>query len=540
MLSDLSAESEKYMRKILTDKKRIKLFLLVIIILISFFFRFYKLRDFLIFGMDQENEILIVDNIVSGRHFPLIGLSSSDTGIYRGPAFLYLSAIPYILFDGNPVGGAITASLLGLIVSLLIYRLGSKMFSPSIGFLGALLYCGSFLVAYYDRQFWNPTFIPLLSLLIGCLCFNVMRKKSYFLSIVLILLFGIATHAHLTILIFTPLIIYTLWSIRKKLSFKKWFILLFFLVVTQLPLILFDIRHDFLNTKAMISTLTGTNLTRISSSISERSNLFLSTLGRYIWVPPIADFMVESGQCKELLPFIKSQTVLGMVLVLFILGCLVFWKFKKPTDANMSKGLYIPVVLTFLTLLFIVFYNHQIFQYYFSYFFPWLSLLLGWCIVFLWRQKYAKYILFAAVVLFVLLNMLTMVTARYSFSYKEKIDALQFVSKKLQNHPFSLEALGECPRYGGQRYLAQYTVGTPIHSYMDSYFAWLYPDTIKSVPTAPVVLLSMIDSRMKEDLVARWEEMKIRYLNDYHDITNSRFGKINVFILSPKLNNADL
>ncbi len=512
-----------------------KSLLILVILSLAIFFRFFKIHDFLIFGMDQENEILIVKNIASGKHFPLIGLSSSDTGTYRGPVFLYLSAIPYIISGGNPVGGAITASLLGVVVSFLIYKIGVKMLSPPIGILGALFYSVSFLAAYYDRQFWNPTFIPLFSLLIGYISFEATQRKSYFLLLLLVFLFGLATHAHLTILIFIPLIVWTLWMIRSKLSLRRLLVLISILMLTQLPLIFFDLRHNFLNAKALINTVTNIGgKVQFASTLSERTQLVLTTLGRFIWIPPIADFSAESGQCKELLTFMKDQKSLGMMLIIFIIGSLILWHFDKPQDKKNSKALAILLVITLQLVLFVIFYNRYILQYYFTFYFPWISLLLAWCTVFLWRKKYAKFILLPAILLFIILNTLTMITSRYSFSYKEKTDALKFVSKKLQNHPFSLEALGECPRFGGLRYLAEHKVGVPIHSYMDSYFAWLYPETIRNNPEARIVLLSMIDSRNSPDLIAQWEGIKLQYLISYNLIADSRFGKIHALILSHK------
>lgn len=512
---------------------RRKLFLLILIFFISFFFRFYKLQDFLIFGMDQEDEILIVKNIVTGKHFPLIGLSSSDTGIYRGPFFLYLSSIPYLLFGGNPVGGALFSSIVGVIVTYLIYKLGSKMFSSSIGLTASLLYAGSFLVSYYDRQFWNPSFIPFFSLLIGFMCFEVIRKKSYKISLLLIILFGIATHAHLTILIFTPLIIWVFLKIRKILNIKRVLLALVLLTFTQLPLLLFDLRHNFLNTKAVIKILTNSGSTRTSTSFNQRKMLFASTLGRYIWVPPIADFMVESGQCKELLPLMKNQQNLGAGLMVFITGCVLLYSRKKSTFKSISKGLHIPLALVLLTVIFSVFYNRLIYQYYFSFLFPWLSIILAWCFIIIWQYKKTRLVLNFLILIFVILNVITLVSSRYSFSYKEKLDALSFASEILGKSPYSLEALGECPRFGGQRYLAEYKAGVPIRSYMDSYFAWLYPEAIKDDPNAKVVLLSMIDPFMEENLIRRWEESKVWYLTNYDVLVKDKFGKIGVFILGP-------
>lgn len=509
--------------------------LVCIILLLAIFFRFYKIHDFLIFGMDQENEILIVKNIVSGKHFPLIGLSSADTGTYRGPLFLYLSAIPYVLFNGNPLGGAITASLLGVVVSFLIYRFGSKMFSSTVGIIGALIYSASFFVAYYDRQFWNPTFIPLLSLLIGYISFEVIKQRSYLLSILLIFILGIATHAHLTILIFLPLIFWVLWSIRHKLTAKRLGLLVFILIITQLPLILFDLRHNFLNSRALISTInTIGNKSKVATTISERSQSVLSTVGKIIWVPSAADFADVSGQCRELLPFIKNQVTLGIILVIFIVGCLMLWQSGIYKDKKNSIALSITLMITLQLILFVTFYNRYILQYYLTFFFPWLSLLLAWCIAFLWQNKNIKIILMPVIILFVLFNMITLITSRYSFSYREKINALKFVSMKLGGNPYSLEAVGECPRFGGLRYLAEYEIGLPLHSYMDSYFAWLYPETIKTVPKSRIVLLSMIDARISPELIEKWEKVKFQYLMDYNIEADEKFDKIHVFILTPK------
>src|SRR3989338_8621824 len=193
------------------------------ILFLAFLFRFYNFQNLFFFGMDQEYEALIVKNIVDFKHFPLIGVNASDTGLYLGPAFIYLAAVPFYIFRGNPLGWGLTASFLGVLTVYFIYKVGKKMFSKKVGFFASLLYSSSFLTSFYDRQFWNPTPIPLFSLLIGFLLYRILNNNRKSL-LLLALSFGIAIQAHLSILIFLPLIIYAVMKKYKILGIKTIFL----------------------------------------------------------------------------------------------------------------------------------------------------------------------------------------------------------------------------------------------------------------------------------------------------------------------------
>lgn len=527
----------QFISKIISNKK----ILLILIILIAVLFRFYKLHEWYFFGMDQENEALIIRNILSGNHFPLIGLSNTDTGIYRGPAFLYLFTIPYLLFSGNPIAGAYVASTLGVMACVLIYLVGSKLFNRSVGLIASLLYAASFLVSFYERQFWNPSVIPIFSLLLGLFIFKVVTRKSYMHAIVLVALFSLAVHSHLSILIFTPLILYSLWSIRKNMKKRQVLFICLIFIAVQSPLLLFDLRHNFLNSKAILDTIRNTSSHPIITSSSiNRNNLFISSLGRFIWLPPVTDLFVESGQCKELLYLRKNPLGQGLLLNLFIAFCLSLYWFQKRKEVRQSNfknthvtSLQLVLSIYILTVVFIQLYNRQVFEYYLTYFFPWLSILIAWCIMSIWNKIYAKAIVLSSISLFIILNLITLFTAYSSYSYKDKIETLAFIKSKLTSRNYSLEALGECPKYGGYRYLTDYFVGKPIYSYMDTYFGWLYPDTIKDIPSENIVLLSLIDPRNPKNLNAKFEETKIHLITENKQIAEGRFGKLQVYILSP-------
>src|SRR3989338_11478511 len=140
--------------------------LVAVILFLALFFRFYKLTDWFSFGMDQEYEAFLVRNIITGKHFPLIGVNAGGTGIYLGPIFIYLASLPYLIFRGNPLGWAVTASFLGVITTWLIYHIVAKLFNQKAALFSSFFYAVSFLASFYDRSFWNPSLVPLLSLLI--------------------------------------------------------------------------------------------------------------------------------------------------------------------------------------------------------------------------------------------------------------------------------------------------------------------------------------------------------------------------------------
>jgi 4-amino-4-deoxy-L-arabinose transferase-like glycosyltransferase len=514
----------------------------VILLLILFFatlFRFYNLPNWISFGMDQEYVALIVKNIVTGMHFPLIGVNASDTGLYLGPVFIYFSVIPFFISSGSPLAWAFTASFIGLLTTYLVYKLGSKMFTKRIGLFGAFFYGLSFLVSFYDRQFWNPMPIPLLSLFIGYLLYSILNNKTKPV-LYLAFVYGIAVQCHLSVLIFAPLIFWIILKKRKQLGKKNIIISFLIFILLQSPLLIFEFRHNFINIHALINIITAYGGKIAGSQLSERALLYLSTLGRFFWLRASPDLFVESGQSKELLTFRKDAYPEGIILVLFLFFIFIRWFMgKKRKDIidgnNRNSRISAKLILSiyFLTIIYLLFYNRSVFEYYLLYLFPWIALTLGWSLNFLWQKKWGGNLVGTIMVIFMTLNLVTLFTATYSYSYKEKKEAINWVKDNIGNDAYILESLGESPRFGGYRYLFGKYAGLPEKSYMDGYFGWLYKDSIHNLSKSKTVLLSLIDSRNSEDRQSLWQEQKIKMLSENRVEAKKTFGRIQVYILMP-------
>lgn len=508
------------------------------ILLLSFFFRFYNFHNLLFFGMDQEYEAFIVKNIVSLRHFPLIGVNASDTGLYLGPAFIYFAAIPFALFGGNPIGWGITASLLGVFTTYLIYWVGRRIFSTRVGLIASFFYASSFMVSYYDRNFWNPTPIAFLSVVVGYLLIKLSHNIGRYLPL-LALAFGIGIQSHLSFFVFTPFILYVLWRESKHIPRKILLASLGLFLLLQLPLILFDVRHNFTNSRALVQLFHPS--TNSISSLGERVNLFVSALAKFVWVPASSDMFVSIGQCQELSSAQKAPPPEAVILSLTLLGAFLWVIFQKRKSklhdvySKLEQSSCVHVYRIFLlTIIVILIFTRRFSEYYFLYFFPYVAFIFAIVLDYVWKRKGGKIAGLVFLLVFGMLNFISLLTAYSSYSYRDKIEALTYAKEYIGSNSYSLEALGECPRFGGYRYLADYIIGPPNSSYMDSYFSWLYPDSIRSEIPRYTVLLSLIDPRSEKGIVSAWQEKKYEYLAKYNIVSQKQFRTIRLLILTPK------
>ncbi len=484
--------------------------ILFFILAIAFIFRFYNVQDWLFFGMDQEYEAFLVKNILSGIHFPAIGVNAGDTGLYLGPLFIYFAVIPYALFQGSPVGGAVVASTLGILTTYFIYLLGKLWWDKSIGFIASFLYASSFLATLYDRQFWNPTPIPLATVILLYSLTKVLKDQPKYLILSSVIL-GFALQSHLQAVILLIIAIGFIVYFHKNI--KKSLILIFFiiLILFQAPLIFFDLRHEFTNTKALAKLIIPSERKQkiITTNIGERFRLFFNSLGRSIYVKGPIDLYLENGQCEELIPERGKTNIIAIAISVAMILIFIY-----RTRANLLIT-YI-LIATFIGLFI---YNHRIYEYYFLYLLPPLYLIYAFVLVSLFKKK--KIVFLFLLSLFFLLNANVFFTAGKTYSFQNKLQAIKFASIYIEDENYNLKAFGECGKYQGYRYLFEYFGKIPNASYMDPYFSWIYGEPKKNkVAKEVIVALDGRDYRpFKEKVIAE-----------------SQFGKILIYITNNEEN----
>lgn len=190
-------------------------------------------------------------DIVLLKHFPAIGPPTSLGQVYMGPFFYYFMAPWLILWRFHPIGLAYGTALLSIVGLCGVYAIAYTI-SKKTALLTLILTAFSFTLTYYARFAWNPNLLPYISFAFIFLAFFITKKSRFLLAFLLGSIAAVILQFHLLgIIIVGTGLIYVI--IRTKLKNIFGFVSGF--ILFSVPLIIFDLRHSFLNTRNFVSYL---------------------------------------------------------------------------------------------------------------------------------------------------------------------------------------------------------------------------------------------------------------------------------------------
>jgi 4-amino-4-deoxy-L-arabinose transferase-like glycosyltransferase len=110
------------------------------------------------FKRDEANLSQRASDLVHGRGFPLLGLSSS-VGVPNPPISVYLFAIPYAL-DDSPIAATLFIGVLNVIAVALTWWLARRYYGWRAAIVAGLLYAVSPWGILYSRKIWAQDLLP--------------------------------------------------------------------------------------------------------------------------------------------------------------------------------------------------------------------------------------------------------------------------------------------------------------------------------------------------------------------------------------------
>jgi len=212
--------------------------LAVITVFVLFaFLRFYNLEKRIGFGWDNERDALAVKSILQGD-LKLIGPRVlADTGFFLPPYFFYLLAPFYALSNLSPYATVyflIFYNLIFFVVSFLILK---KLFSQKVALLFLAFWAINPHTLSFDTVAWNPLLVPLAFVIF---LYLLARSKSFLLGLV----WGVGVSFHIQFFLLAPIVVPFILKDKKRVRNIIWGFAL-----TFAPLVLFDLRNNFLNLK---------------------------------------------------------------------------------------------------------------------------------------------------------------------------------------------------------------------------------------------------------------------------------------------------
>lgn len=466
------------------------------------FLRFYKVGEFFSFNYDEEYQATLAWSLVKDFHVLWIGVSTSGLKYYLGPGFTYLNWLLFKISQGDPLILAYFAAGWGIVTTASVGYVTKKLMGTKAALIASLLYGGSAFFVLFDRRFWNPLLVPFLAV---WLIYSLIKAKENvrYLTLTSVLI-AVSYHIHLSLWVFWPIIIYTLYEVRSKLRLPLLAsLVVLFLLITS-PLLVFDFVHNFDNVLAPLRYLQEASQSPSDSRAYDLSTIFshVSTLwqgaGRIFFLRPFTNIQEEHnlGAHGEL-------TQPPSFLPLFTLLTLIYFMVRTYKD----KRFFLVSFIILSYIIFFIFYPGVAGEYFLLAPLTLMVIPLAW---FLARFSSISNVLFLSV--FLAINGLTIVTLtqeKYGLLTRKKL--IQQVMTYVKKEPFALETYGRdtrnYPPYGGWRYLFKIYGRTPAAGFADEYFAWIYPDEITDIrPTYNVMIYEETDERPKGRIVGTIQE----------------------------------
>jgi len=266
---------------------------ILFIILLGAFLRLYRVDDFYMFLADQGRDAIIARRIATFEKLPLIGPPSSIGEVFLGPFYYYLVA-PFMWFTRmHPVGLAIGVGILSVIALIGIYLIVRKATSHRIAFFFTSVLATSGLLVEFNRFSWNPNLLPYASFITLSLLYVALHgKKKKLYSLLFGLAFGLSFQLHhLAALLAIPIGIYFIVFVTTQKKVKDTIVVPLYAVgsflITLLPFVLFEFRHNFLNVRNLTSLFTEQNLVS-SGPFLNRLGDVINAMMKFAWGYPLS------------------------------------------------------------------------------------------------------------------------------------------------------------------------------------------------------------------------------------------------------------
>ncbi len=324
---------------------------LIVTLIIGVFLRFYKLTGFVTFLGDQGRDAIIIKRIITLEHFPAIGPPTSIGQVYLGPFYYYFIAPWLLLFNFNPIGLAVGVAFFSSIYLLINYLIVKELFDKKIALISTILLSFSSVLIDFSRFSWNPNLLPLFTLLIIYFVIKSLKtnKWYYFALSGTFLSFSIQLH-YLALFLIPPIGILYLLSLLtlvkqslKQLSslFLHLIICLFSFILFSSPLIIFDLRHNFLNSKLFLALFQSSEtsfLTKLNSLFD--SFYFLNLYSLNINLNKFLVYLLLFFLFITFITIAKQKSHLKTLLLFFILVMLGMSLYNGPKHPHYFGLIY--------------------------------------------------------------------------------------------------------------------------------------------------------------------------------------------------------
>lgn len=369
---------KKIFNNIITFAKKypLEFWILVGILAVGAFCRLYKIGGYMTFLGDEGRDVIIVRRLLTQGHPPLIGPGTSIGNMYLGPFYYYMMAPALFLANFSPIGPAIQIAVLGIITIWILWFVFREWFPTEKNNFGALIAAGFYAISptviIYSRSSWNPNIMPFFALISIYSIWKVWKDKKYNWLLVLGFSLAAVVQSHYLGLLLLPTLfifwILTYWNLgqggRWKFEtgefIKKSIYGVIIFILLMSPLFFFDLRHNWINVRAMYQFFTIRQTTvsiKPWTAIPSLYPQFISIMERLV-----GGQNVLAGEITGI------ASLIGLIIVLFI---------NRKKLFKINPAYYLVTSWVFFGVLGLCLYKQHIYDHYFGFLFATPYILIG-------------------------------------------------------------------------------------------------------------------------------------------------------------------
>ncbi len=285
--------------------------LLLLALAAGLILRLYNLQNGMPFIGDQGWFYLSARDMLIYGKIPLVGITSSHIWLHQGPLWTYMLAVVLPIVNFDPLAGAYLTIFLGLATIIFMYKICSEMFSQNVGILASFLYAVSPAVVASDRMPFDPSPIPLFTLLYFYSVYRWLKGSNNFFPLTLFFVAILYNLELATFSLFFPLLLIFLYGLIKRSvwikSLKNLKIIFYSIaafLIPMLPVLIYDFYNGFKQT----IVFGGWIVYKLAGFVIHQSSSASSVTG-------VIDFLINSISGLILPTF----TVLAFALFFFAL-----------------------------------------------------------------------------------------------------------------------------------------------------------------------------------------------------------------------------
>ena len=217
------------------------------IMLLAFLLRMYHIDRLAVFLSDQAIDSYAVKDILSGD-FTLLGPRASVGQFFNGPIVYYLMVPFYLFLRNDPLAGTIFQITLQIASIPFLYIVTKRFGGLKAGFMSIVIFVFSPLLISYSRATFNSyPAIFFTTVILYFITKETLSNKSLLLAG---LLTGMLVQMHYFLYMYA--FGYFIYVSKQSKNIKKIMSFLIGCVVGLSPFLLFELRHNFFNIRAIL------------------------------------------------------------------------------------------------------------------------------------------------------------------------------------------------------------------------------------------------------------------------------------------------